>query len=155
MKFRFYLLLYVAAVVLLVVALFQNVACLIEHNGAEAWIDNFKYVAVDGAVSYSVFPMAVVLIVAVAVNLFASFVSLFSNFVLQKRCSVLSVLLLSGYYILLLVYSLILTGDAAVEMHPAFFMPLIALVMNVAAFMLARREEARIISRSLGFRLRD
>ena len=155
MKFRIYLLCYIAAIALLSVSLSMDVAGFIEPNGATAYIDNFKHVAADGSESYSVIPLAIVLIVSVVVNLFAAFVSLFSNFVLQKRSSILSVLLLTGYYILLLVYSLILADGVSTDMYLSFFLPLIALSLNVAAFMLVRRQEARIIAKSLGFRLRD
>ena len=79
----------------------------------------------------------------------------FSNFALQKRSAILAMLLLAGYYILLLVYLLVLTADAAVVMLPAMFLPLIALASNAVAFTLVRKQEAKIIAKALGFRLRD
>lgn len=80
---------------------------------------------------------------------------MFSNFALQKRSAILSMLLLAGYYILLLVYLLLLVEGASVLMLPAMFLPLAALLSNAAAFTLVRKQEAKIIAKALGFRLRD
>lgn len=155
MKFRFYQLLCVVAIGLLVVTLVKPVVNIIEPNGATAIMGNFGYTAADGDVSRAVVALGVVLIVAAVVNVFTLLVSLFSNFALQKRGAILSMLLVAGYYILLLVYLLILTDGAAVVMLWPMFMPLIALALNALTFVLARREEARIVARALGFRLRD
>lgn len=155
MKFRSYQLLFIASIALLIIALIKPVINIIEPNGVTAVVDNFGYTAVDGTVSRSVVALGVVLIFAVVVNAFAMFVSLFSNFALQKRCSVLSMLLIAGYYILLLIYLLILDDGAAVGMLWAMFLPLIALAFNALAFVSARRQEAKIIAKALGFRLRD
>lgn len=155
MKFRFYQLLYVVTVALLVVALVKPVANIIEPDGATAIMGNFAYVSADGTTSRAVVALGIVLVVAIAVNVFALFVSMFSNFALQKRSTVLSMLLVAGYYILLLAYLLILTDGAAVVMLWAMFMPLVALAVNAMAFSLVRRQEAKIIAKALGFRLRD
>ena len=155
MKFRSYQLLFIASIALLIVALVKPVVNLIEPTGVTAVMDNFGYVLADGNVSRAVVALGVVLIAAVAVNAFALFVSLFSNFTLQKRSTILSMLLVAGYYILLLVYLLILTDGAAVEMLWAMFMPVLALSLNACAFLLIRRYEAKIVASALGFRLRD
>lgn len=155
MKFRFYQLLYIISVALLVVAFVKPVCNFIEPDGATAIMGNFGYTACDGNVSRSVVALGVVLISAVLVNAFAMFVSLFSNFALQKRSTILAMLLLAGYYILLLVYLLILTDGAAVVMLWSMFLPLLALALNAAAFALVQRQEAKIIAKALGFRLRD
>ncbi len=155
MKFRLYQLLYVASIALIVAALVNPVINLIEPDGATAVMDNFGYTAADGTLSRAVIALGIVLVAAVAVNAFAILVSLYSNFVLQKRCAILSMLMLAGYYILLLVYLLLLTDGAAAQMLWPMFMPLIALALNGVTFVLIGRQEAKIVAKALGFRLRD
>ena len=155
MKFRSYQLLFVTSIALLIIALIKPIINIYEPTGVTAVMDNFSYMLADGTISRAVVALGVVLIAAVAVNAFAVFVSLFSNFALQKRSSILSMLLIAGYYILLLIYLLILTDDAAVEMLWPMFLPLIALAFNAITFVLVRRQEAKIIAKALGFRLRD
>lgn len=155
MKFRSYQLLFVASIALLIIALIKPIINIVEPTGVTAVMDNFSYMLADGTISRAVVALGVVLIAAVAVNAFAVFVSLFSNFALQKRSSILSMLLIAGYYILLLIYLLILADDAAVEMLWPMFLPLIALAFNAITFVLVRRQEAKIIAKALGFRLRD
>ena len=155
MKFRFYQLLFVASIALMVIALINPICEIIEPKGMTAILKNFGYTLADGTVSRSVVALGVVLIFAAVVNAFAILVSLFSNFALQKRCSILSMFLVAGYYILLLVYLFILTSDASVKMLWAMFMPLIVLAFNALSFVLVRRQEAKIIAKAMGFRLRD
>lgn len=155
MKFRSYQLLFVASIALLIFALIKPIINVIEPNGVTSIMDNFGYTLADGTVSRAVVALGVVLIVAVAVNAFAMFVSLFSNFALQKRSAILSMLLVAGYYILLLVYLLILDNGAAVEMLWPMFLPLTVLALDAFAFVLVRRHEAKIVAKALGFRLRD
>ena len=71
MKFRFYQLLYIATIALLVVALVKPVVNIVEPDGATSIMSNFGYATVDGAVSRAVVALGVVLIAAVAVNAFA------------------------------------------------------------------------------------
>ena len=153
MKFRIYQLLYVAAIAMMVVALMKPVIKFYEPGGVTALMDNYAYTFEGG--SSSVVALAVVLVATIVVNCFAIFVSLFSNFGLQKRCTILSMLLLAGYYIVLLAYSLLLVESAAASMLKAMYLPLLALAANAIAFILVRRQEARIIARAMGFRLRD
>lgn len=155
MKFRSYQLLFVASIALLIVALIKPIVNIIEPTGVTASMGNFGYVLADGTVSRAVVALGVVLIASVAVNAFALLVSQFSNFALQKRCAILSMLLVAGYYILLLIYLLILTDGAAVKMEWPMFMPLLVLAFNAIAFVLVRRHEAKIIAKAMGFRLRD
>ena len=155
MKFRSYQLLFVTSIALLIVVLIKPIINIIEPTGVTAVMDNFGYTLADGTTYRAVVALGVVLIAAVAVNAFAAFVSLFSNFALQKRCTILSMLLIAGYYILLLIYLLILTAGAAVEMMWPMFLPLIVLALNAITFVLVRRQEAKIIAKALGFRLRD
>ena len=90
MKFRSYQLLFVASIALLIIALIKPIINVIEPTGVTAVMDNFSYMLADGTISHAVVALGVVLIAAVAVNAFAVFVSLFSNFTLQKRSSILS-----------------------------------------------------------------
>lgn len=155
MKFRIYQLLHIVAIALLVTAIVSSVASFIGADGSTSVLDNFKYTMPDGTQSSSVVALGVVLIVVIAVNAFALLVSLFSNFALQKRSLVLSMLLLTGYYVLLLVYSFILINESAVDMCKGMFFPLAAMAANALAFVMTRREEAKIIAKAMGFRLRD
>ena len=81
--------------------------------------------------------------------------SLFNNFELQKRVTILTMLLFAGYYILFFVYTLILSGDSSMAMEVPMLYPFMALTLNLIAFLLVRRCEAKIIAKALGFRLRD
>lgn len=155
MKFRPYQLLFLLSLALVIAAMFMPVVDIIEPSGATAVVDNFAYIDENGAMSHAVVALGVVLVATALVNLFALFVSMFSNFALQKRSAILSMLMLAGYYILLLVYLLVLVEGASVLMLPAMFLPLAALLSNAAAFTLVRKQEAKIIAKALGFRLRD
>ena len=155
MKFRFYQLMYVASLVLTVLALLAPVVSFSEPDGAVAEMTNFKYVASSGEVSWTVIALGIVLIFTAVVNLFGLIVSLFNNFELQKRVTILTMLLFAGYYILFFVYTLVLSGDTSMAIGVPMLYPFIALTLNLIAFLLLRRCEAKIIAKALGFRLRD
>ena len=155
MKFRFYQLMYVASLVLTILAMIAPVAGFTEADGAVAEMTNFKYIAADGEVSRSVIALGIVLVFTAIVNLLGLVVSLYSNFELQKRITILTMLLFAGYYILFFVYTLILSGDASMALEVPMLYPFISLTLNLIAFILLRRCEAKIISKALGFRLRD
>lgn len=159
MKFRFYQLYYVLAAVLLVATMCKTLLCVLALNGATYTLGNFSLVAPDGTASYSVVALGVVLVVATLVNAFGLFVSLFSNFELQKRSSILSVLLLTGYYILLFIYVLLIINSdeelTTVSLEAAVMFPFTAMVLGVLSFLSARRTEAKILAKATGFRLRE
>lgn len=155
MKFRSYQLFFVAAVALLIAALCMPVMLFIEPSGATFSLSNFSMQLPDGDSSYVACSLGVVLIVALLVNLFALLVSLFQNFELQKRTSILAMLLSAGYYILLLVFSLLLNEGAEPYVQIATLLPFIALVLDMLALLAIRRAEANILARATGFRLRD
>ncbi len=155
MKFRFYQLLYVATLALTVVALLSPVVNFGEPNGAESVMTNFKYTAANGDVSWSVLALGIVLIFTALVNLFALLVAMFNNFELQKRVTILSMLLFAGYYILFLVYTLVLSCGTSMDIELPMLYPFFGLTLNLFAFLLLRRAEAKIIAKALGFRLRD
>ena len=141
---------------ILIWAMAEPIIRFTESNGALTVMSNFKLLAAaDGQVSRSVIALGALLLFAVVVNLFALVVSLFSNFELQKRTTILSMLILAGYYVLLLIYSFILLDDASLEVDLPVLFPFFGIILNSIAFNLIRREEARIIARASGFRLRD
>lgn len=155
MKFRLYQLLYVAVIALLVWAMVEPIIKFTEADGSLTVMSNFKLLAADGQLSRSVIALGAMLVFAVVVNAFALMVSMFSNFELQKRTTILSLLVLAGYYILLLIYSVILLDDASLEVDLPILFPFFGIILNSASFNLIRREEAKIIARATGFRLRD
>ena len=153
MNFRFYQLFQLLVVGLLIYAMTGPILTYAD-GGINAEIENFKLTFSNGMFTRSVMALGILLVLTVAVNIFAFFVSLFSNFELQKRVSILSMLVLAGYYILLLVYSLILVeGDPHV--HISILIPFVCLLLNLVSFKLIRRQEAKIIAKASGFRLRD
>ena len=155
MKFRFYQLFPVAVIVILVWAIMEPVMKFTEPSGEQMLMSNFKLLSHDGETSWAVIALGAVLILATVVNLFAFLVSMFSNFELLKRSTILSMLLLTGYYIVLLIYSLILLSGAELEVDLPMLFPLFGIILNMLFFKLVAREEARIIARASGFRLRD
>lgn len=155
MKFRFYQLFPVAVIVILVWAMMEPVMKFTEPSGEQMLMSNFKLLSHDGETSWAVIALGAVLILATVVNLFAFLVSMFSNFELLKRSTILSMLLLTGYYIVLLIYSLILLSGAELEVDLPMLFPLFGIILNMLFFKLVAREEARIIARASGFRLRD
>lgn len=155
MKFRLYQLLYVAVIALLVWAMVEPIVKFTEADGSLTVMSNFKLLAADGQVSRSVIALGALLVFAVVVNAFALMVSMFSNFELQKRTTILSLLILAGYYILLLIYSFLLLADASLEVDLPILFPFFGIILNSVSFNLIRREEAKIIARATGFRLRD
>ena len=155
MKFRFYQLMYVASLVLTVLALLAPVVGFTEPDGAVAEMTNFKYTAADGEVSRSVIALGILLVFTAVVNLLGLLVSLYNNFEMQKRITILSMLLFAGYYILFFVYTLILSGGTSMAIEVPMLYPFMALTLNLFAYLLLRRCEAKIIAKALGFRLRD
>lgn len=155
MKFRFYQLFPVCTIALLVWAMLEDIMMFTEPDGAQMLVGNFKLLSANGDSSWAVIALGAILIFAVLVNAFSLVVSFFSNFELQKRSAILSMLLLTGYYIILLVTSLILVSGAEIQVFFPVLLPFIGILLSVVFFKLANREEAKIISRASGFRLRD
>ena len=155
MKIRRYQLYYLLSIVLLITAMFKEVVRIIEPNGAAYMLGNFSMTKPDGTSSYAVVALGIVLVAAVLVNLFSLFVSLFNNFELQKRSSILSMLLLAGYYILLVISVALMLDAAVADLRTAIMFPLTAIILNMMGFFAARRTEAQILAKASGFRLRD
>lgn len=156
MKFRFYQLLLVASLVFTIMAMLDPVVSFTESNGAASVMTNFKYTEfATGNVSRSVIALGILLIFTSVVNVLGLFLSFYKNFEMQKRVTILTMLLHTGYYILFLVYTLVLASGASMDVKSPMLYPFIALTLNLVAFMMIRRCEAKIIARALGFRLRD
>lgn len=155
MKLRVYQLFYLAALILLIVSLCMPLTQFIEANGATSVMSNFSIQKPDGSCSYAVCALGVVLIFTALVNVFALFLSFFQNFELQKRVAILGVLLLTGYYLLLLIVSLLMIEGVGMTMELATILPFIALILYVMSFLSTRRTEAKILATATGFRLRD
>ena len=154
MKFRLYQLFYLFLVVLVIATLCSTLMQIIETSGATNELTNFKLIMANNEVSFAPVALGVVLIVTGLVDLFAFIIAGFRNFELQKRVSVLGVLLIIGYYLLLAIYAWVLSASSAVMELPLVF-PFIVLVFNALAFLAARRTEAAILAKASGFRLRD
>ena len=154
MKFRLYQLFYLFSVVLVIATLCSTLMQIIETSGATNELTNFKLIMANNEVSFAPVALGVVLIVTGLVDLFAFIIAGFRNFELQKRVSVLGVLLIIGYYLLLAIYAWVLSASSAVMELPLVF-PFIVLVFNALAFLAARRTEAAILAKASGFRLRD
>ena len=155
MKLRVYQLFYLAALILLIVSLCMPLTQFIEANGATSVMSNFSIQQPDGSCSYAVCALGVVLIFTALVNVFALFLSFFQNFELQKRVAILGVLLLTGYYLLLLIVSILMIEGVGMTMELATILPFIALILYVMSFLSTRRTEAKILATATGFRLRD
>ena len=154
MKFRLYQLFYLFSVVLVIATLCSTLMQIIETSGATNELTNFKLIMANNEVSFAPVALGVVLIVTGLVDLFAFIIAGFRNFELQKRVSVLGILLIIGYYLLLAIYAWVLSASSAVMELPLVF-PFIVLVFNALAFLAARRTEASILAKASGFRLRD
>ncbi|MBR3884189.1 MAG: DUF4293 family protein [Bacteroidaceae bacterium] len=159
MKFRIYQLYYITTVVLLIVTMCSRLGYILSSNNDIYSINCFTLTKPDLTVSYSVVALGVVLIVATVVNLFGLLVSLFSNFELQKRTSILSMLLIAGFYILYVLYAfaIIYCDENLVTygMDEGTLFPFTALVLNFLTFLAVRKTEANILAKATGFRLRD
>ena len=156
MTFRSYQLFNIIAIAVLVASLFMGpVFNIYDNNTSLSALENFRLVQLDGEASYVVCALGVILIFDILLNVFALFISLFQNFELQKRVAILSMLVVAGYYIVLLAYVLILLYGASFTPAVSLLFPFVALVMNMLAFLATRRTEAAILAKASGFRLRD
>jgi hypothetical protein len=156
MKFRFYQLLLVASLVFTILAMLDPVVSFTESNGALSVMTNFKYTEfATGKVSRSVIALGILLIFTVIINVLGLFLSLYNNFEMLKRVTILTMLLHAGYYVLFLIYTFVLTDGASMDAKSPMLYPFVALTLNLLAFLLIRRCEAKIIAKALGFRLRD
>lgn len=119
-------------------------------------LTNFQLQQLDGTHSATPWALGGLLIATGLSNLFVLLISAFQNYALQKRGLIFSILLLTGYYILYLVFLLVLKADAKV-IFPKWptILPLISLILCFMAFNAIRHTEAKIIASGNSFRLRD
>ncbi|MBQ5888229.1 MAG: DUF4293 family protein [Bacteroidaceae bacterium] len=156
MKFRLYQLMLLASLVFTILAMLDPVVSFSESNGAVSVMSNFKYEELaTGDVSRSVIALGILLIFTAVVNVLGLFLSFYTNFEMQKRVTILTMLLHAGYYVLFLVYTLLLSDGASMDIKSPMLYPFIALTFNLVSFLMIRRCEAKIIAKALGFRLRD
>lgn len=100
--------------------------------------------------------LGVLLIISALVGAFTMFVSLFQNFSLQKRSAIFNMLLLTGFYIVLLVFVLVLRVDVLhIGIAWQLALPLVALILTAMSFYSIRTTEAKMLARANNFRLRD
>ena len=100
--------------------------------------------------------LGILLIVSALASIFTMFVSLFQNFALQKRSAIFNSCVLAGYYIVVLVFVLILRGDARlVDFDWQICLPLVSLILTIMSLSSIRTTEAKMLARANNFRLRD
>lgn len=157
MKIEFYLhQIWLALIcVLMFVSLLFPVGQLVDAQGASASLTNFRLNFVEGDSSGALWALGVIIIVVLAVGVFELLLSGFRNFVLQKRLIVFMMLLTVAWYILLVVYVLLLKGDASFGPGIGSVLPLVSLVLEYMSIHGVSKAEAQIIARASGFRLRD
>lgn len=117
---------------------------------------NFVVTSTTGTHSASPWALGGLLVAASLCQLFVTLISPFQNYGLQKRGLILSILILTGWYIVYLIFILVLKVDYAVLLPRwTSILPLVGLMLNVMAINAIRRTEAKIIASGNSFRLRD
>ena len=117
---------------------------------------NFQIQNIDGTHSSSPWALGGLLIASGICSLFVLLISAFQNYALQKRGLIVNMLILTGYYIVYLIFLLILKADVqAVLPKWATILPLISLILSFMSLNGIRRTEAKIIASGNSFRLRD
>lgn len=160
MKFyihHIYLLLSLAA---LIVAMCFPIITFVEADSSQITMNNFylRITAATGEVTTAAtsWALGTLLIITSLINLFELFICSFQNFTLQKRTSILSCILQTCYYILLLILVLILQSDVKdVWLQWQVCLPLVSLILTFMSFGSIRQTEARKIASATNFRLRD
>lgn len=117
---------------------------------------NFSLQNVDGTKNAMPWALGGLLIAAGLCQLFTLLIALFQNYALQKRSLILGMLILTGWYILYLVFMLILKSETtAIIPHWTMILPLVSIILSFMAFNAIRHTEAKIIASGNSFRLRD
>ena len=162
MKFYIHHLYLLLAIVALIVCMCApSLLTFIYQDGALVSMGNFalhNLSAGEVEMTSSAAPCAlgILLIVSALVSGFTMFVSLFQNFSLQKRSSIFNCCVLAGYYLVLLIFVLILRGDARlVDFDWELCLPLVSLILTAMSFYSIRMTEAKKLACANNFRLRD
>ena len=117
---------------------------------------NFQVENLNGTHSASPWALGGLLIAAGLCDLFVLLISPFQNFGLQKRGLILAMLIITGYYIVYLIFLLVLKADVKeIIPHWTSILPVFSLILDFMAFIAIRHTEAKIIASGNSFRLRD
>lgn len=156
MKLRLQHICLVLALAALVVCLCYPLVQFIYTDQTAVTMSNFQITHLNGTHSSSPWALGGLLIATGLCQLFVFLISLFQNFALQKRGLIVSMLLLTGYYIIYLIFVLILRADVQTTLPRwTSILPLVSLILTFMAFSGVRRTEAQIIASANTFRLRD
>lgn len=143
------------ACLLLFAGLLMPIAEFSNVEGATAQLTNFRINFIEGDSCGALWALGVIQIVALAVTLFELLLSGFQNFTLQKRLLVMTMLLLTGWLILYVVYTLLVKNDAMMRPLWGASFPLISLILTCMTYFSVKRTEIAIITGANKFRLRD
>lgn len=157
MKIEFYLhQVWLALICALMLAgLLLPIGQLVNADGASAELTNFRLNFIEGDSQGAMWALGVILIVNLAVGVFELLLSGFRNFILQKRLLVFMMLLTIGYYLLMVLYVLLMKGEAHFGPHIGAAFPLIGMILEYMTIHGVSKAEADILARANGFRLRD
>ena len=126
------------------------------YSDASVTMTNFSLRQIDGTSNAAPWALGGLLIAAALCQLFTLLIALFQNYALQKRSLILGMLILTGWYIVYLVFMLILKSEAtAILPRWTTILPLVSIILSFMAFNAIRRTEAKIIASGNSFRLRD
>lgn len=144
------------AVAAIVVTLCFPLIQFIYKDYTSVTLTNFTLQNVNGTSNAMPWALGGLLIAAGLCQLFTLVISPFQNYALQKRGLILGMLILTGWYILYLVFMLILKCETtAIIPHWTMILPLVSIILSFMAFNAIRRTEAKIIASGNSFRLRD
>lgn len=126
------------------------------YKDTSVTMTNFNLQNMDGTKNAMPWALGGLLIAAGLCQLFTLMIALFQNYALQKRSLILGMLILTGWYILYLVFILILKSETTTVIPRwTMILPLVSIILSFMAFNAIRRTEAKIIASGNSFRLRD
>ena len=156
MKIRLQHICILLALAAVVVTLCFPLIQFIYQDYSSVTMTNFTLQNVNGETNATPWALGGLLIAAGLCQLFTLFIALFQNYALQKRGLILGMLILTGWYILYLVFMLILKSETrAILPSWTTVLPLVSIILSFMAFNAIRRTEAKIIASGNSFRLRD
>ena len=156
MKLRLQHICLVLAMAAIIVCLCYPLVQFIYTDNTAVTLSNFNTVDLNGNHHSSPWALGGLLIASGLCQLFVLLIAVFQNFALQKRGLIVTMLLLTGYYLVYLIFVLILRADVqATFPRWTSILPLVSLILTFMAFNAVRRTEAQIIASANNFRLRD
>ena len=141
--------------VLMIVSLVFPIATFVVDGGELIRLTNFRLLYEDGSAKGALWGLGVILILNLGVGIFELLLSGFRNFVLQKRLIIFMMLLTVGYYLILVIYVLLLKGNASFIPGIPVVLPLVCLILEYMSIHGVSKAEADILAKASGFRLRD